>query len=249
MRWKVILLQLFALILLIGLAGCFSSNPADIQAFLKPHEVYVTAESYVLQPPDEIEIHCSKVPEIHLQRQQIRPDGRVSFEGLGEIEAAGKTPEQLTNDLEGKVAALYTLAGDKPIDVRIIVYRSKVYYVLGQVYLPGPKVYTGRDTVLHAIAEARLNPMAWEQRIQVVRPSSDKNVKPKIFEVNFYRMAKHGNTSKNVLLQEGDIVYVPPTILSSIGMVVEELVRPIGRAFSTVYIMQRAAVGPSPGGY
>ena len=230
---------------LVSLAGCFSSNPADIQAFLKPHEVYVTAESYALQPPDEIEIHCSKVPEIHLQRQQIRPDGKVSFESLGEIEAAGKTPEQLAGVLSKKVTALYILAGDKPIDVRIMVYRSKVYYVLGQVYLPGPRVYTGRDTVLRAIAEARPNPMAWVKRIQVIRPSSDKNVKPKIFEVNLYRMARHGDTSKNVLLQEGDIVYVPATILASIGMFVEELVRPIGRAFSTIYITQQAAVGPS----
>jgi polysaccharide export outer membrane protein len=239
MRWKAILLQLFASILPIGLAGCFSSNPADIQAFLKPYQVNVTAESYALQPPDEIEVHCSKVPEMHLQRQKIRPDGKVSFEGLGEIEAAGKTPEQLTNDLKEKVASLYTLAGDKPIDVRITVYKSKVFYVLGQVYLPGPKEYTGRDTVLSAVAEARLNPMAQHDRIQVIRPSSDKNVKPKIFEVHWDRMVAHGDTSKNVLLQEGDIVYVPPTILAKIGMIIEELFRPIGRAFSTVYIVQR----------
>ncbi|MHC4259529.1 MAG: polysaccharide biosynthesis/export family protein, partial [Planctomycetota bacterium] len=115
MRWRAILLQVFVLIFLVGLAGCFSSNPVDIQAFQRPELVAVTAESYVMQPPDEIEIHCSKVPEIHLQRQRIRPDGKVSFEGLGQIEAAGKTPEQLTNDLKEKVASLYTLAGDKPI--------------------------------------------------------------------------------------------------------------------------------------
>jgi len=238
------ILAIILLVTAFTLTGCFSSNPADIQAFLKPHEAAVTAKSYALQPPDEIEIHCSKVPEIHLQRQQIRPDGKVSFEGLGEIEAAGKTPEQLTNDLKEKVATLYTLAGDKPIDVRITIYRSKVFYVLGQVYFPGPKPYTGRDTVLSAVAEARLNSMAQEDRIQVIRPSSDKSVKPKIFEVNFDRMAVHGDTSKNVLLQEGDIIYVPPTVLAAIGMLIEELVTPIGRAFSTVYITQQAAVGP-----
>jgi len=188
------------------------------------------------------------VPEIHLQRQLIRPDGKVSFESLGEIEAAGKTPEQLAGILGEKVTALYTLAGDKPIDVRIMVYRSKVYYVLGQVYLPGPKAYTGRDTVLRAIAEARPNPMAWVKRIQVVRPSSDKNVKPKIFEVNLYRMAKHGDTSKNVLLQEGDIVYVPATVLAAIALKIEEFIRPIGRAFSGVYIMQAGPAGMGPYG-
>jgi len=231
------------------LTGCFSSNPKDIQAFLKPQQVDVTAASYVLHPPDEVEIHCSKVPEIHLQRQQIRPDGKISFETLGEIEAAGKTVEQVANSLRTKVLELYKLTEEKPIDVRIVVYRSKVYYVLGEVYVPGPKIYTGRDTVITAIAGAQLNPMAWKERIQIIRPSPDKNVRPQIFEVNFDRMAAHGDTSKNVMLQEGDVIFVPPTVLSAIAMKIEEVVRPIGRAFSAVYIVNAAGYGGGGGGY
>jgi len=221
----------------ISLTGCFSSNPKDIEAFLKPYKVDVTAGNYVLQPPDEIEVHCSRVPEIHMQRQQIRPDGKISFEGLGEIEVAGKTVEEIVKILRAKVD-LYMLTEDNPIDVRIAVYRSKVYYVLGQVYLPGPKMYSGRDTVLSAIAEARVNPMAWVERIQVIRPSENKNIKPEIFEVNFERMRVHGDTSKNVLLQEGDIIYVPPTVLAALALKIEEVITPIARAFSGVYIYE-----------
>jgi protein involved in polysaccharide export with SLBB domain len=221
----------------ISLTGCFSSNPKDIEAFLKPYKVDVTAENYVLQPPDEIEVRCSRVPEIHMQRQQIRPDGKISFEGLGEIEVAGKTVEQVVKILRAKVD-LYKLTEDNPIDVRIAVYRSKVYYVLGQVYLPGPKMYSGRDTVLSAIAEARVNPMAWVERIQVIRPSENENIKPEIFEVNFERMRVHGDTSKNVLLQEGDIIYVPPTVLATVTLKIEEVITPIARAFSGVYIYE-----------
>ncbi|MHC4396302.1 MAG: polysaccharide biosynthesis/export family protein [Planctomycetota bacterium] len=238
MRGKAILLQVVGLTILVGVGGCFSSHPKDIEAFIMPHEVIVTAERYLLQPPDEIEVHCTKVPEIHLQRQRIRPDGKVGFEALGEFEAAGKTPEELASELQEKVVRLYTLVGDKPIEVRLIAYQSKVYYVLGQVYLPGPKVYTGRDSVLSALAMAQPNPMAWLQRIQVIRPSGDKNIKPKIFEVDFDRMAAHGDTRKDVLLQEGDIIYVPPTVLAAIGMKIEEIIRPIARAFAGAYIVQ-----------
>lgn len=222
----------------LGLTGCFSSRPEDIEAFLMPRDVNVTTDRYVLQPPDGIEIYCSKVPEIHLQRQRIRPDGKVSFEALGEIEVAGKTPQEVADVLRRKVVELYTLPGDNPIDVRVFAYLSKVYYVLGQVSTPGPKDYTGRDTLLSALAEAQPNPLAWEERIQVIRPSADKTVRPKIFEVNFDRMSAHGDTSKDVLLQEGDIVYVPPTVFAAAAMVIEELIRPIARAFSGVYIMQ-----------
>jgi len=239
MRCKLEISVVFLSLITISLTGCFSSNPKNIEAFLMPDKVDVTADSYILQPPDEIEVHCSEVPEIDMQQQRIRPDGKISFEDLGEIDAAGRTPAQLTNILRAYVLELYKLEGDKPIDVRIVVSQSKVYYVLGQVMLPGPKIYTGRDTALTAIAFAQLNPMAWKERIQVIRPSKDKNVKPKIFELNFDRMEAHGDTSKDVLLQEGDIIYVPPTILAAVALKIEEVIRPIARAFSGAYYVQQ----------
>ena len=78
--------------------------------------------------------------------------------------------------------------------------------------------------------------LAWIERIQVIRPSRDENVKAKIFEVNFDRMAAHGEASKDVLLQEGDIIYVPPTVMAAAALKIEEFIRPIARAFSGYYI-------------
>ena len=230
----------------IGLTGCFSSNPEDIEAFTMPYEVEVSAENYILHPPDDIEIHCSKVPEIDLQTQQIRPDGKISFEAVGEIEAAGRTPAQVAEILRAKILDLYKLTGDNPIDVRVIAFRSKRYYVFGQVGTPGAQVYTGRDTVVGAIALAGSpTVLAWLERIQVIRPSSDPDVPPKIFEVNFDRMSAHGDATKDVLLQPGDIIYVPPTVLAAAAMKIEEFIRPVARAFSGYYI---TTAGATPAG-
>lgn len=225
-------------LLSIALSGCFSSNPRNIAAFVKPDKANVTADKYALQPPDEFEVHCARIPEINMQRQRIRPDGMVSFEMLGEVQAAGKTPVELAAAIKEKAAKLYMLVGEDPIEVRIIGYKSKVYYVLGQVYQPGRKVFSGRDSVISALADAQPNSMAWLGRIQVIRPSEDASVKPKVFEVNFDRMSAHGELYKDVLLQEGDIIYVPPTILSAIAMKIEEVIRPIARAFAGVNIVQ-----------
>jgi polysaccharide export outer membrane protein len=203
-----------------------------------PDKVDVSARNYILHPPDDIEIHCAAVPEIDMQSQQIRPDGRVSFEAVGEIYAAGKTPAQVANELRAKILELYQIEGDHPIDVRVVAFRSKRYYVLGQVGRPGAQAYSGRDTVLGAIALAGSpTVLAWVERIQVIRPSSNKNVKPKIFEFNFDRAAAHGDATKDVLLQEGDIIYVPPTVLAAAAMKIEEFIRPVARAFSGYYIM------------
>ncbi|MHC4119037.1 MAG: polysaccharide biosynthesis/export family protein [Planctomycetota bacterium] len=245
MRYRRALTAAILLLFAISLAGCFSSRPEDIKAFMMPHKVDVTTDNYILQPPDDVEVHCTSVPEIDLQVQQIRPDGKISFEKVGEIDAAGKTPAQVANILLGKVLDLYQLEGNHPIDVRVVGFRSKRFFVFGQVNTPGAQVYTGRDTVMSAIALAGgPTVMAWQERVQVIRPSRDEKVRAKIFEVNFDRMTVHGEASKDVLLQEGDVIYVPPTVLAAAAMKVEEFIRPIARAFSGYWIVTT----PGPAG-
>jgi polysaccharide export outer membrane protein len=236
MRTKFTVATVLAL-MITGLTGCFSSNPKDIEAFSKPANVNVTADKYILQPPDEIQVFCKDIPEINEFRERIRPDGKVSFEKLGDVEAAGKTPGELAEAIVKKAAKFYTLSEDYPVNIQVVVYQSDYYYVLGQVSLPGAKIYTGRDTFLTAVSQAAPTPLAWIHRIQVIRPSAGKNVAPKIFEVDLDDMIVRGDTSKNVLLNEGDIIYVPPTVLAWVGLKVEEIIRPIARAFSGYYII------------
>ena len=232
----------------LALSGCFSSNPEDINAFKLQDEVFLSTDQYLLCPPDEIEVHCTKAPEINLQKQQIRPDGKVGFEAIGEVQAAGKTPAQVADIIRQKVVELYKLSGDNPVDVRVIAFRSKRYYVLGQVARPGAQVYSGRDTVLGAIALAGSpTVLAWQERGQVIRPSHDENVKAKVFELNFDRLSAHGDASKDVLLEDGDIVFVPPTVLAAVAMKLEEFIRPIARAFSGYYMASGDYRGPAYG--
>ena len=220
------------------LTGCFYSHPEDIQAWVKPHETNVTADRYLVQPPDELELRCAQVPEVNMQRQRVRPDGKISFEVLGEFEVAGKTPEEISAEVGKRVKDHYTLTEDHAVDVRVAVFASHVYYIVGQVSRPGPRNYTGRDSTLTAISEAVPNSMAWQKRIQVVRPAAQEGTDPLIFEINYKRMVIRGDTSKDVLLQEGDIVYVPPTVLAAIGMVLEEFISPVARAFYGAYLIQ-----------
>jgi protein involved in polysaccharide export with SLBB domain len=227
---------LSACVVLLG--GCFASNPEDIQAWVKPYETNVTADRYIVQPPDELELRCAQVPEVNMQRQRVRPDGKISFEVLGDFEVAGKTPEEISAMVGARVKDLYTLPGEHAVDVRIAVFASHVYYVVGQVNRPGPRNYTGRDSTLTAISDAQPNTLAWQKRIQVVRPSAQEGERPYVFEINYKRMVIQGDTTKNVLLQDGDIVYVPPTILASIAMVLEEFISPLARAFYGAYLIQ-----------
>ncbi len=223
------------LLIAMSLTGCYSSHSEDIRAFMKPQDAETTAENYILEPPDEIEIMCTEIPSIDGQRQRIRPDGMISYEEIGELQAAGKTPAELAEEIRVKAIELYQLNYEKPVDVHLSIYQSEFYYVLGQVNSSGPQLYTGRDTVSKAIGKARPTLLARIKHIHVIRPSSDKNIRPAVFEVNYENMMAHGDNTKNVLLQEGDIIYVPPTILGWIAMKVNEFLTPFENSFRSIY--------------
>ena len=251
MRCKPIFVHVLLALISVGLGGCFSSNPEDVNAFLRPDQADVTMDTYVLHPPDVLTIMSSKIPELSRgtmgstvgMTQQIRPDGIISVESVGEIMVAGKTPRAVAKIISDKMKLLYNFTSDYPVDVRV-TNRSKFYYVLGQVNNPGAQIFTGRETTLSAISKAVPNVRAWEEVTQVIRPTLSLNEKPKIFALNFKKMIEHGDMSKNVLLQEGDVIYVPPTILGSIGLTIEEIVGPMFQAANATELI---APGNLPG--
>ena len=218
--------------LLFVLPGCFSANKEDLSAFTRPDMANVSMDHYIIQPPDTLTIIASNIPELEGagtqvgQSQVVRPDGMISFENIGEISVAGKTPRQVAEILSETLMDMYKLIGDYPVDVRIN-NASKLYFILGMVRNPGAKVFSGRETTLAAVSRAVPNSLAWRSKIQVIRPSLDPSIPSKIFCMDFKAMTVHGKMQGDVLLQEGDIIYVPPTILASIGLTVHELVSPI----------------------
>jgi len=240
MGYQKIFVGCVLLTLMVCLAGCFSARSDDIEAFLRPDEAQVTADDYLLQPPDQITVISTKVPELRGTdrsiglTQTVRPDGYVSFETVGEVKVAGKTPHQVAEIISERLSNLYTFASDYPVDVRLTRNESKYYYVIGMVANPGAQIYTGRETTLSAIAKAVPNVQAWEEETQIIRPTLALAERPKIFKLDFKRMIEHGDMSGNVLLQEGDVIYVPPTILASIGLTLQEIVGPLRGGASIV---------------
>lgn len=225
------------------LSGCFSAKSKDIDAFLKPGQADVTGDDYIIQPPDRITVIASGVPELAGggtsqlgQTQDIRPDGMISYEKIGEISVVGKTPRQVAQLIAERLSSLYKMTGDNPIDVRV-TNLSKYYYILGQVRQPGAKIFSGRETTLSALAKALPTDLAWKEYIQVIRPSRVEGEASKIFSLNYRAMAIHGKTNQVVLLEEGDIIYVPPTVFGAIGLTLGEILSPILQGGRAVQVM------------
>lgn len=213
------------------LTGCGPSQK-QITAFLKAHEATVSAGQYTVMPPDTIAIHSPTAPEIDGVTQRVRPDGKVALRLLGEVHVAGLNTSEIAAKLRTQLARYYV---EPEVVVDVAQYRSKFYYIFGQVMSPGPKPYNGRDTLLKALAEAQPNFLAWRSQIRVTRPSPGGGEKQTLV-VDLDKMVRTGNTERNILLQEGDVIEVPPTPLAWMGLRVRELlypVEPVYRAYTT----------------
>jgi len=209
------------------LAGCGPSQQ-DMEVFLESHRHVVSSGEYRVAPPDMIHISATLASEIDGETQRVRSDGKISLRLLGEVKVAGLTPKQIAAKLEEMLARYYVGAR---VNIHVTDTHSKKYYVFGQVSSPGPQPYSGRDTLLDALARAQPTFLAQRNRIKVTRPSPTPG-EQRQFTVDLDKMIRSGDTRCNVLLAEGDIVYVPPTPLAWVGLRVRELLYPIGPAMS-----------------
>jgi protein involved in polysaccharide export with SLBB domain len=212
--------------------GCSSGSKAKplagnqkINQWLAEQHVLLPERPYELQPPDEIRIVAPGIKELDGQEHVIRPDGRITTALLGDVVAAGKTTDQLARDLREKASTMYT-AKAIDIEVQVVQYKSKVIYVFGQVREPGVKAFTGRDTLVAVLAAARLNDFAWPQKVVVVRPDDDPGAKHKI-TVDLKQMFETGELAQNYLLEDGDLIYVPPSPLAQVNATFKKVLTPL----------------------
>ena len=145
--------------------GCGGNNER-LKAFLQEPRSHVSGSEYRVLPPDVILINSIHVSDINNFRAQVRPDGRVNLPLLGEVTVAGNTPAEIEAVLKARSREFYE---EVDATVQVTEFRSQKIYVFGQVARPGPLPWTGTDTVIDVLAQAQPTPMAWPERIVVVR--------------------------------------------------------------------------------
>ena len=163
----------------------------------------VRADTYVIQPGDVLQIDIWK--EKDLQRElMVRPDGGMNFPLVGEMVAAGKTVEQLRNDLKDK---LVKYVPDPVVTVSVKQGLGNKIYVVGKVNRPGEYVASRNMDVMQALSMAGgLTPFAAENKIKILRRV---NGEQKTFRFKYSRVEKGEDLEQNIILQGGDVVVVP----------------------------------------
>lgn len=159
----------------------------------------IDPNKYVLGSEDIVFIKTWREPDFTFQ-VAVRPDGKITVPLVGEVQAGGLTPQQLTNDLKQSLAKYI----NKP-DVTIFVtdVRSKKYFIDGQVNRPGSYPLVTPTTVLEALSNAGgFKDFANMKKIKVLRGNQS-------FKFNYKEVTSGKNQEQNIFLDSGDHIIVP----------------------------------------
>jgi polysaccharide export outer membrane protein len=170
----------------------------------------------VLSPGDVIDIKFSYNPELN-DSQRIRPDGNITLQIIGDVKAAGLTPEALQEELIKRYADQLR----KPnIIVTVKTLRNNKVYVGGEVNRPGEVEIPGRLTAFEAIGQSGgfRTETAAVQNVVIIR---NRNGKEYGTMLNFQKVLS-GEEVKPFYLRPGDIVYVPQTTIARLNQWVDQ---------------------------
>jgi polysaccharide export outer membrane protein len=172
----------------------------------------IVQPEYILDVSDIIEVDVWRNEELS-RKLKIRPDGRISLPLAGEIKASGLTPQQLSDVIARKLEAKYIL--DPQVTVIVHKVESKHILVLGNVNKPGLFNVDGKITALQAIARAGgSTKYAHTESTLIVR--NPYSMQPAIYNIDLHSAVTEGKFANDMLLQPGDVVYVPKSFLGKV---------------------------------
>jgi polysaccharide export outer membrane protein len=160
-------------------------------------------EKYRLGPEDALEISVWKEPELTKQLV-VRPDGKITYPLIGEVQAAGLTVKELQKEISKRLEKYVTDA-----NVTVILLKAQYYrvFVTGKVNKPGDFIVGRPTTVMQAISMAGgLTPFASPSAIVVMRRVGEKE---EVYPFNYNDVSRGYMLDQDRILQPGDVVVVP----------------------------------------
>lgn len=196
-----------SVILLFLLSGCTSSEerlPPKNELTVSPD---VLIESYKMAVGDQIQISVWKNDELSLT-EPVRPDGKISMPLVGDVMAAGLTPEELADVLEEKLASYI-----KSPNVTVILTSLQGHAFLSRIRVTGSVTrnisipYHQGMTVLDAVLEAgSVDDFADSNNTRLHRRNKQGS---RVYDIRLEDIMKEGDMRTNVFLLPGDIITVP----------------------------------------
>ncbi len=155
--------------------------------------------AFVIGAEDVLYIRVMHEPDL-TGPQDVRPDGVISLQLIGDIQAAGRTPEQLADAIREK---LRQTMRNPEVSVQVAKVNSRKFTIQGEVNRPGTYTFASPVTVLDALVNGGgFRDFANVKKIYILR-------KQEKLKFN-YKDVSHGkHMDQNVMIQNGDEIFVP----------------------------------------
>lgn len=169
---------------------------------------------YLIEPGDNLEVKFRSTSELD-EQVTVRPDGMISLPIVGDVAAAGITPEILRQTLMSRYSGEL-----KSPDITVIVrsFSGNNIYVGGEVFAPGRVALVGRVTALNAIILAGGFKDTADQKRVIVRRSDGSCC---AYDLKSVIECKGGH---DIRLQPYDVVYVPKSHIAKVNQFVEQYI-------------------------
>jgi len=199
--WR--LLPLLAVWLLVACAGP-PAAPSDPAAEAGP------ADQYEIGPLDNLRVFVWRAQDLSTD-VPVRPDGRISLPLVGEMVAAGKTPEELTLEI---TEALRAYVQNPVVSVIVTGFGAvggQTVRIVGETGAPATIPYRTGMTALDAmIAVGGLSEFAAGNDARLIRGLGEEK---DVYRLRLNDLLNRGDVGANVRLLPGDIILVPKSFL------------------------------------
>jgi polysaccharide export outer membrane protein len=197
--WVVMLVALFA--------ACARTPEVPTVAHSAPTFVGGIEGDYHIGVDDRVQVNVWRNPELSVT-VPVRPDGMISVPLIGDVQAGGKTPPQVAEEIRKRLSAYVR---DPSVAVILTDLRSHEYLsrirVTGAVQAPKSIPYRQGMTVLDAVLDAGgVNAFASPNGTKLIRKNQAKT---ETMEVDLGRILNKGDLKTNYSLRPGDVITVP----------------------------------------
>jgi protein involved in polysaccharide export with SLBB domain len=166
-----------------------------------PTEMAAIPDTYLIGVGDEVKINLyGKTSDEY--EVQVDREGRLAIPNLSPVHVIGLSFKELKELIKSKIS-------DEMIGVRAFVSMGQLnamrIMVVGEAYKPGSYTVSPLATVTHALFVAGgVNELGSLRKIQVKRAGKE------ITTFDLYDLLLFGDSSKDVSLKPGDVVFIPP---------------------------------------
>jgi polysaccharide export outer membrane protein len=164
-----------------------------------PPKSAVDDHAYILGPEDQISVFVYQGVEFTGQHM-IRPDGKITINLVGDVQASGLTPEDLAKSIREKIKAY---VNDPDVTVSVLAVRSKKYLINGEVFKPGEYLLVVPTRVFQALVNAGgFKDFANQKKITVIHENNERDY------FNYKEVLAGKKLDQNIWVRPGDIIVV-----------------------------------------